>query len=1253
MFDITGEDIASLNDTDLRTLVARLAQAELSSRRAPLSSVTAGGAQDAADGGIDVRVDQEALHADPDFVPRAKTGFQVKKPDLAAQGIKDEMRPGGVLRPSIAALAEAGGAYIIASSGASLTDTTLARRRAAMREAVNDHAQGEDLFVDVYDRDRLATWVNQNLGVAAWVRRRAGRPLSGWRPIGVWADLRVADDNGYLIDDALSLIDERDGAKTLPISEGMGLLREALQKGGQCVRLIGLSGVGKTRLVEALFEADVGEGTALDPGVSVYADYAEETTPSAREMASRLVEDGQRAILVVDNCNPRTHGQLTEVCSRPGSQVSLLTVEYDIRDDEPEHTQVFRLAVASEGLVVTWLERDFPHVTQGDRGRIAAFSGGNFRLARALANTVRQGETLGQLRDQELFERIFVQRNDPDKTLLHDAELLSLFYSFDVTEGGDGELHRIASFSGRTVTDFYASIAELQARGVLQARGRWRAVLPHAIANRLATGALRRAPPQAFDSFCSVLPERMIKSMSRRLGFLHDVREAHAVVARWLDPAGPVGDLLAEPDLAMLTNIAPVDPAAVLARIEAAVAAGALDALDGRNSRRGAWNNLLKALAYEAELFPKAASLLAQFVAAEAPNENYDSARSAFGELFQLYLSGTLAPPELRRALIADLLASPDPGLCRAGRVALDSLLTAGRFSATSIMDFGARPRGYGWEPGTRRAQAVWYEEALDLVRGGLLDAAEVRKLLAETIRDLWGYAGCRSRLTAAAETFAGEGGWLEGWTALRVMMQFDGAGMPDDIRAEALAVIALLAPNDVFTEARAWVLSVRPGAWDVADLDDDAETDPSAGWRRAEEKAREIGRVMINEPDALAPFLPEVLAASGGGDRSASFGAGLGEGASDLGVAWAQLCAAFADLDPAVRNSTVLGNFLRSAGVRDQSFVSACLNNAVDDPVLAPHFAFLQVVSGLDGPGIDRTVGALNAAGTVENFWHLSHIDPEKLPAQDMARLLDVVIELPRGPALAVDMLWRYFYRLQKEPAPVYDPVLIDRGRRILTLIDLNDFNDFRDSSIKTLASAVLAGDEGRATARVVGQRLYAGLNADRAWRREAHGLVRALFKTQPETALDTLVDGPEGPVERLFRRLVGQRSPLDSIDLGRLVAWAEHAPERRYAQLGAMTSLFRKDQMDTVLGLNPTFIALLNAAPDKLGFLGDAHSRVQPNGWSGSLAEILASRKALLDDLPDHPDIAAWRAREYPRIDRWIAAERERESEQEESFE
>lgn len=1253
MFDITGTDIATLNDTDLRTLVARLAQAELSSRRAPVASVTAGGAQDAADGGIDVRVDQTAPHADPDFVPRAKTGFQVKKPDLAAQAITDEMRPDGVLRPSIADLAAVGGAYIIASSGASLTDTALERRRAAMREAVADHPQGDSLFVDVYDRDRLATWVNQNQGVAAWVRRRSGRPLSGWRSIGAWRDLRVTDDNGYLIDDALSLIDERDGTRTLPIPEGMGLLRQALDTPRECVRLIGLSGVGKTRLVEALFEADVGTGMPLDPGLSVYADYAEETTPTAREMASRLVEDGLRAILIVDNCNPKTHAQLAEVCSRPGSQVSLLTVEYDIRDDEPEHTQVFRLAAASEALIEAWLERDVPHVTQGDRRRIAQFSGGNFRVARALANTVEHGETIGRLRDQDLFERIFIQRNDPDRTLLHDAQTLALFYSFDVSEGVDGEFDRIASFAGRTVAELFGSVAELQARGVLQARGRWRAVLPHAIANPLAAGALRRFPPQAFDTFCRTLPERMRRSMSRRLGFLHDTREAQSVVARWLEPTGPGGDLLAETDLALLTNIAPVDPAAVLARLEVAAAAGALENLAGRTTGRGAWIHLLKALAYEADLFSRATTLLARLVAAEAPDENYDSARGPLGELFQLYLSGTRAPPEERRALIADWLDSSDSGLGRAGRVALNSLLIANRFSATSIIDFGARPRGYGWEPPTNRSIADWYEAAIDLVLSGRLDPAETRKVLADTVRELWGYSGCRSRLIAAAEAFAGNGGWLEGWTALRVMLQFDGAQMPEDIRAETLAVIRRLAPTDLVAEARAYVLSVRPGAWDVADGDEDSEVDPSAGWRRAEEKARECGRAMANSPDALVAFLPEIFVANGGAERGASFGVGLGEGAEDMQAVWTTLSQVFAQIDQAVRNPTVLGNFLKAAQLRDATFVSACLDAAVADPDLGRHFGFLQVVAGLDSAGIDRVIGALNQTGAIEAFRHLSYIDVETLPAAEVARLIDVVVGLPHGPGLAIDMMWRYFYRTQKEPQQVYDPLLVDRARRVLTLIDLDDFDDFRDSSIRSLASAVLAGEEGRETALAVSHRVYAGVTAKGGWRREAHGLVDKLFKTQPEVALDVFVDGAKGPPERLFKGRVGRGSPLDGVDTDVLTGWADRAPERRYARLGEVLSLFRKDQMGNVLGVNPAFTALLERAPDKMAFLGDAYTRVHPSGWSGSLAEILTSRKALLDDLPDHSDIAAWRAREYPRIDQWIAAERERESEQEESFE
>jgi hypothetical protein len=50
MFEITGDDIAALSDEDLRTLVGRLAEAELRRHGLSLSALTYGGNQTAADG---------------------------------------------------------------------------------------------------------------------------------------------------------------------------------------------------------------------------------------------------------------------------------------------------------------------------------------------------------------------------------------------------------------------------------------------------------------------------------------------------------------------------------------------------------------------------------------------------------------------------------------------------------------------------------------------------------------------------------------------------------------------------------------------------------------------------------------------------------------------------------------------------------------------------------------------------------------------------------------------------------------------------------------------------------------------------------------------------------------------------------------------------------------------------------------------------------------------------------------------------
>ncbi|HEY9233995.1 MAG TPA: hypothetical protein VIP08_03095 [Phenylobacterium sp.] len=1243
MFDITGEEIGRLDDADLRTLVARLAQAEVAAGGGALSGVIAGGSQDAPDGGIDVRVEQASLHVAADFVPRALTGFQVKVPAMRPADIRKEMRPSGVLRPSIRALAARRGAYIIASAAAGVADDALEQRRAAMRAAVTDVPQGNSLHLDYYDRDRLATWASLYPGVAAWIRRRVGREIAGWRPIGSWRDLQTASDGGYLVDDGLTLIDERDGTVARPILEGIHTLRNLLRAPGSCIRLIGLSGAGKTRLVEALFEADVGVAS-LDPALAIYADYADETIPTAREMAQRLTIEGRPAILIVDNCNPASHGQLAAICGRSGSRISLLTVEYDIRDDEPEATQVFRLVTTSEALITSWLERDFPHVSQIDRGRVAAFSGGNFRVARALAGTIRVGESLGRLRDGDLFERIFHQRKDTDQTLLRDAQTLSLFYSFDATEGANGELAVIARFSDRTEAQLFESLAELQARGVLQTRGRWRAILPHAITNRLAAGALDRLRPHAFDAFCADLPERMLKSLSRRIGMLHDVDAARALAARWLDNEGPLGDLLCEPRFDILGNLAPLAPNRVLDRLEAV-------ALSQTDHRRSACISLLKALAYEPELFARATRLLARMVADEAPNENFNTAREPLRELFHLYLSGTRSLPSERRALVVEFLGQSDPGLQRAGRLALEALLQEGHFSSSSNVDFGARPRDFGWQPTLNGEVFDWYAEALSLVRTHLHDLDEQRGVLADSLGGLWRYEACRTVFEAAASDFITDGGWLEGWSALRTMLRFDADGMPADTRKQIEDLIERLRPADLLAEARAYVLSTRHEYWNLIDYDDEGEDEARPEARgQAKGRVERIGRDMANEPLLLPLFAPEVLSQTADGMRDALFAIGLATGAKDIRALWSDLLDAFRGLSDAARSPVVLGNFLKGARERDPAFVAEALERALTDGDLAPHFAYLQLMAGLDNDGVERLLRAFERASDAWPFRILGR-NLDDLAPKALHRLLHALAAKSGGVALSLDAL-SYYFSPRSGRTFEASPLVIDLGRDLLRRFDPEELNVLRDCGLTYVIKACLPGLAGRDTAREVCEIFHAHRRGLNGWRREGRGFIQALLEVQPDIALDVFVGGPEGPARALLRDGTPWAAPLSSLDAAVLTAWADQRPER-YIALGEVFPMFAKDQPDRTLGLDPTFLTLLAHAPNKIGFLGDAFDRLMPQGWSGSLAGLLEQRRALLVNLPDDPDVQVWRTRVAPMIDTLIASERRRETEREESFE
>ena len=802
MLEVTSDDIAALNDEDLRTLVGRLCEAELRARNLTASAATWGGDQDAKDGGVDVRVRLEPGTAIHGFVPKPDTGFQVKKSDMPRAAIIEEMKPKGIVRPVILELAQASGAYVIVSSAGSTSDVALKNRREAMSEALLDVPEAANLTLDFYDRNRIATWARDHVGLIPWIRSRIGKAVSGWRSYGSWSHVPAGADPGYLVDETARIKTGAAEGDGLPATEGINRMRDVLRTPGRVVRLVGLSGVGKTRLVEALFDARIGKNS-LDPSLAIYTDVAEGPNPQPAVLATNLIAAHSRAILIIDNCPPDIHRQLSEIARATATTISVITIEYDIREDQPEGTDVFALATSSLSLIEALVSRRFPDLSQVDARTTAEFSGGNARIALALASTVAKNETIAGLSDEDLFRRLFHQRHDRDASLLSIAQVCSLVYSFEGenVSGDESELSILGGVIGRASTDVFSGVAELRRRDLLQSRGPWRAVLPPAIANRLAATALQNIPSATLnDGFVRKAPARLLQSFSRRLGYLDGSKEARAIVDGWLGNDGILSNVtnLNELGRAMFSNVAPVAPDAVLSALETALA----DADEGTLRNCSHFVRLLRSLAYDPPLFERAVALLVKLARLPGEDSKDGGAAKALESLFYIVFSGTHAPLALRLRVDAELLDSADSAVRMLGAKALQAMLKTTDFSSHYEFEFGARSRNYGFHPRTGEGVRTWFEGVLKLAeRFALSDASvagQVRTAIAEEFRGLWTNSGRADDLERISRAIGAKQFWREGWIAARQTRIYDGKGLSEEVAGRLVALEEFLRPKDL-----------------------------------------------------------------------------------------------------------------------------------------------------------------------------------------------------------------------------------------------------------------------------------------------------------------------------------------------------------------------------------------------------------------------------------------------------------------------
>ncbi|SUD92003.1 hypothetical protein [Psychrobacter phenylpyruvicus] len=590
----------------------------------------------------------------------------------------------------------------------------------------NEHSFFESEFVTVENNDLARHFFTND-------------DYKGWDRFNDWSSTQSAIDAPYFTDDDIKVILPNQKVENASnVIEGINAIRNKLSQPKQSVRLVGLSGVGKTRLAQALFDERIG-GNTLDIRAVWYCDYGESPYPLPLHFIAELQRQNKRFIVIVDNCGRDQHEILTKAITNNNSQISLMTIEYDISDDLPEKTSVFKLEPNSPALVQKVIQSHYPEINNPIPYTIAQLTGGNYRLALAIASTVSSVDNIAVLNDQQLFERLFYQNGQINQDNYKIAQVFSLVFSFNIKDLSDpnSELKLLSNIAEVSTRSAKHTIENLKTKDIVQQRGDYRAILPHVLANHLSKQALKWLDEDDLYEIFINMPSRLQRSLIKRMSYLHDIEVVNKFVQKVLDKDGAIGKKLLngsinEDEFNYLRLLSHIQPEVILDLIEARHTEDGLF-LTNKNPHISKTQHLLKNLSYEAENFERSFNLL---LIIATNDEDNTSNLSAISSMFNLYTSESVATLDLKRRILQRLFEAEEY------EILLGILISAIDFNSGGIIysdsDNGLKKEGYGYQPKTYGEIWDWTEFLLNLLNElDKLNYEEAREVFARHLKSI------------------------------------------------------------------------------------------------------------------------------------------------------------------------------------------------------------------------------------------------------------------------------------------------------------------------------------------------------------------------------------------------------------------------------------------------------------------------------------------------------------------------------------
>lgn len=427
--------------------------------------------------------------------------------------------------------------------------------------------------------------------------------------------------------------------------------KEQLIRGKGIIRLLGLSGLGKTKLVLECFRDS-------DANVHyLYCDCQRTTIEKLENKLSFFFKEYKEAVLVLDNCNKETLNHVVDLKSiTQNVNNTIITIFNEPEERQRQDVNYIILDNSNAEVVAQLLEQRGAQFNDTQRKRIQEFSGGIPMMAVLLIDSLNRGKTLGNLGDQDLMTKLLgIKETDEKRTMI---QTLALFRFIGWKDERRSELEYVARNKSITsitntdeevmMNDFDELIQKCLKRGIMEESGRTVGLRPIPLAlylivewiDKCSTERLLKVIDSIQTSKDSDNLTHAFHQQFKNMGFHEKAREMLNNLLGEKSPFGNVEVINTELGSRLFRTFVEVNPVAVsklLYRVLSSLSIEKLKKIDA-GRRNIVWT--IEKLCFDPRTFHEGAFLMMRLALAE--NEEWaNNATSDFCSLFPIYLPAT------------------------------------------------------------------------------------------------------------------------------------------------------------------------------------------------------------------------------------------------------------------------------------------------------------------------------------------------------------------------------------------------------------------------------------------------------------------------------------------------------------------------------------------------------------------------------------------------------------------------------------